>query len=181
MRFAENSVNKVSEKNSTLHFKSAKEKMEFQLTSGLQPELLKDEQKQWFAYAICGAITSDGSVAPEELEYLERALAFLPSETEVNNMLKAVKDQKLPELDRLPGATRDVEVKMFIDLTAVISVDNVLGANEIDYLLHIGRKLGFGREFIRIVIRWASEGIVWKRKMLHLIDTGSSLEAEYAD
>ena len=68
-----------------------------QLTSGLQPELLEDDQKQWLAYAICGAITSDGSVAPEELEYLERALAFLPSETEVNNMMRAVKDQKLPE------------------------------------------------------------------------------------
>jgi len=60
-------------------------------------------------------------------------------------------------------------------------VDNVLGANEIDYLLYIGRKLGFGREFVRVVIRWASEGIVWKRKMLHLIDAGSSLEAEYTD
>ena len=50
----------------------------------------------------------------------------------------------------------------FIDLTTVISVDNVLGANEIDYIMSIGGKLGFGREFIRIVIRWAGEGIVWK-------------------
>ena len=60
-------------------------------------------------------------------------------------------------------------------------MDNILGANEIDYLLEIGRKLGFGREFVRVVIRWASEGIVWKRKMQHLLDAGSSLEAEYSD
>ncbi len=155
--------------------------MEFQLTSGLQPELLENEQKQWLANAICGAITADGSIAPEELEYLEKALAFLPSQTDVNNMMQAVKDQTLPELDRLPGATREMEVKIFIELTIVISVDNVLGANEIDYLLNIGRKLGFGREFVRILIRWASEGIVWRRKMQHLIDAGSSLEAEYSD
>jgi len=155
--------------------------MEFQLTSGLQPELLENDQKQWLANAICGAITADGSIAPEELEYLEKALAFLPSQTDVNNMMQAVKDQTLPELDRLPGATREMEVKIFIELTVVISVDNVLGANEIDYLLNIGRKLGFGREFVRIVIRWASEGIVWRRKMQHLIDAGSSLEAEYSD
>ena len=96
-------------------------------------------------------------------------------------MMQAVKDQKLPQLERFPGATRELEVKIFIDLATVISVDNVLGANEIDYLLYIGRKLGFGREFVRVVIRWASEGIVWKRKMLHLIDAGSSLEAEYPD
>ena len=155
--------------------------MEFQLTSGLQPELLENDQKQWLANAICGAITADGSIAPEELEYLEKALAFLPSQTHVNNMMQAVKDQTLPELDRLPGATREMEVKIFIELTVVISVDNVLGANEIDYLLNIRRKLGFGREFVRVVIRWASEGIVWRRKMLHLIDAGSSLEAEYTD
>ena len=155
--------------------------MEFQLTSGLQPALLENDQKQWLANAICGAITADGSIAPEELEYLEKALAFLPSQTDVNNMMQAVKDQTLPELDRLPGATREMEVKIFIELTVVISVDNVLGANEIDYLLNIGRKLGFGREFVRVVIRWASEGIVWRRKMQHLIDAGSSLEAEYSD
>jgi len=155
--------------------------MEFQLTSGLQPELLENDQKQWLANAICGAITADSSIAPEELEYLEKALAFLPSQTDVNNMMQAVKDQTLPELDRLPGATREMEVKIFIELTVVISVDNVLGANEIDYLLNIGRKLGFGREFVRVVIRWASEGIVWRRKMQHLIDAGSSLEAEYSD
>ena len=152
-----------------------------QLTSGLQPELLENDQKQWLANAICGAITADGSIAPEELEYLEKALAFLPSQTDVNNMMQAVKDQTLPELDRLPRATREMEVKIFIELTVVISVDNVLGANEIDYLLNIGRKLGFGREFVRVVIRWASEGIVWRRKMQHLIDAGSSLEAEYSD
>jgi len=155
--------------------------MEFQLTSGLQPELLENDQKQWLANAICGAITADGSIAPEELEYLEKALAFLPSQTDVNNMMQAVKDQTLPELDRLPGATREMEVKIFIELTVVISVDNVLGANELDYLLNIGHKLGFGREFVRVVIRWASEGIVWRRKMQHLIDAGSSLEAEYSD
>ena len=155
--------------------------MEFQLTSGLQPELLENDQKQWLANAICGAITADGSIAPEELEYLEKALAFLPSQTDVNNMMQAVKDQTLPQLDRLPGATREMEVKIFIELTVVISVDNVLGANEIDYLLNIGRKLGFGREFVRVVIRWASEGIVWRRKMQHLIDAGISLEAEYSD
>ena len=84
-------------------------------------------------------------------------------------------------MGRFPESTRELEVKIFIDLTTVISVDNVLGANEIDYLLSVGGKLGFSREFVRIVIRWASEGIVWKRKMLHLIDTGSSLEAEYSD
>lgn len=155
--------------------------MEFQLTSGLQPQLLDEEQKLWLANAICGAILADGSVAPEELEYLERAISFLPTNEDVEKMMQAVKEQQIPELGKLPRASRELEVKILIDLTTVVSVDNVLGANEIDYLLSVGNKLGFGREFIRIVIRWASEGIVWKRKMLHLISSGSSLEPEYSE
>jgi len=155
--------------------------MEFQLTSGLQPQLLDEEQKLWLANAICGAILADGSVAPEELEYLERAISFLPTNEDVEKMMQAVKEQQIPELGKLPRASRELEVKILIDLTTVVSVDNVLGANEIDYLLSVGSKLGFGREFIRIVIRWASEGIVWKRKMLHLISSGSSLEPEYSE
>jgi uncharacterized membrane protein YebE (DUF533 family) len=153
--------------------------MEFQMTSGLQPELLNEKQKRWLATAICGAVTADGSIAPEEVEYLERALGFLRSQTEVNTMLQAVKDQKLPPLERIPEATREMEIKIFIELALVISVDNVLGTREIDYLLKTGKKLGFGREFVRVVIRWASEGIVWKRKMLHLIEMGRDLEGEY--
>ena len=153
--------------------------MEFQMTSGLQPELLNENQKHWFANAICGAVTADGSIAPEEVEYLERALGFLRSQTEVNAMLQSVKDQKLPPLDKLPEATREMEIKIFIELALVISADNILGTREIDYLLKTGKKLGFDREFVRVVIRWASEGIVWKRKMLHLIELGNSLEGEY--
>ena len=110
---------------------------------------------------------------------MERALGFLRSQTEVNTMLQAVKDQKLPPLERIPEATREMEIKIFIELALVISVDNVLGTREIDYLLKTGKKLGFGREFVRVVIRWASEGIVWKRKMLHLIEMGRDLEGEY--
>ena len=72
------------------------------MTSGLQPELLNEKQKRWLATAICGAVTADGSIAPEEVEYLERALGFLRSQTEVNTMLQAVKDQKLPPLERIP-------------------------------------------------------------------------------
>ena len=153
--------------------------MEYHMTSGLQPELLSDKQKNWFANAICGAVTADGSIAPEEVEYLERALGFLRSQTEVNTLLQAVKDQNLPEIDRVPDANREIEIKIFIELALVISVDNILGTREIEYLLKIGKKLGFEREFVRVVIRWASEGIVWKRKMIHLIETGSSIEGEY--
>ena len=86
--------------------------MEFQMTSGLQPEEWNENQKHWFANAICGAVTADGSIASEEVEYLERALGFLRSQTEVNAMLQAVKDQKLPPLDKLPEATREMEIKI---------------------------------------------------------------------
>ena len=146
--------------------------MSLQLPTGLEPDTLNATQKYWLAIAICSAITADGNIAPEEVQYMERALGFLESKSEANKIIQAVKDQKLPKLDRFPEGTREVEVQIFIELLLVVCVDNVLGTNEMDFLLTIGRKL-------RIAIRWASEGIVWKRKMHNLIRIGSELQAEY--
>ena len=70
---------------------------------------------------------------------MERALGFLRSQTEVNTMLQAVKDQT-SSLERIPEATRNGNTD-FIELALVISVDNVLGTREIDYLLKPGRNL----------------------------------------
>ena len=153
--------------------------MSLQLPTGLEPDTLNETQKHWLAIAICSAITADGNIAPEEIQYMERALGFLESKSEANKIIQAVKDQKLPKLDRFPEGTREVEVQIFIELLLVVCVDNVLGTNEMDFLLTIGRKLGLGREYVRIAIRWASEGIVWKRKMHNLIRIGSELQAEY--
>ena len=111
---------------------------------------------------------------------MERALGFLESKAEAAKIIQAVKDQKLPKLDRFPEGTRQMEVQIFIELLLIVCVDNVLGTNEIDFLLTVGRKLGLGREYVRVAIRWASEGIVWRRKMHNLIKIGAELQAEYA-
>ena len=35
------------------------------------------------------------------------------------------------------------------------------------------------REFAKILIRWASEGIIWRNKMHKIIDSGVELHPEY--
>ena len=109
------------------------------MTSGLQPELLNEKQKRWLATAICGAVTADGSIAPEEVEYLERALGFLRSQTEVNTMLQAVKDQKLPPLERIPEATREMEIQIWRINQKIILVLSVI-------------KLGLGVKYITMTM-----------------------------
>jgi hypothetical protein len=151
-----------------------------QMTTGLQPETMDDRQKYWFAVAICTAITADGNIAPEEIHYMERALSFLDSKEQVDSLVKSVKDLKLPDLDRFPGEDRDLASKVFIELLLVVCSDGVLGTREVDFLLKVGKRLGFGPEFVRILIRWGSEGIVWKRKMNQMIRLGSEMPAEFS-
>jgi len=55
----------------------------------------------------------------------------------------------------------------------------VISTREIDFLMNVGRILGFGREFAKILIRWASEGIIWRNKMHKIIDSGVELHPEY--
>jgi uncharacterized membrane protein YebE (DUF533 family) len=150
------------------------------MLTGLQPETLSDQQKTWFAVAVCHAIVADGNIDPSELQYLEQALSFLSSKSQVDQLVQNVKDQKLPKLDRFPQATRDLEVRIFIELALITTVDDVISTREIDFLLTIGRKLGFGPEFSKVLIRWSSEGIIWRTKMHKLINAGTELPPEYA-
>ncbi len=151
-----------------------------QMTTGLQLDSMDEKQKYWFAVAICTAITADGNIAPEEILFMERALSFLNSEDQINTLVKAVKDQNLPQLERFPGADRDQAAKIFLELVLVVCADDVLGVREIDFLLRAGGRLGFGREYTRILIRWGAEGIVRQRKMHHLIRLGSELPPEFS-
>ncbi|MEY3043162.1 MAG: TerB family tellurite resistance protein [bacterium] len=153
--------------------------MSAQMLTGLQPEILNEQQKTWFAVAVCHAIVADGNIDPSELSYLEQALSFLSSKTQVDSLMQAVKDQKLPKLDKFPSATRELEVKIFIELALITTADDVISTREIDFLMNVGRILGFGREFAKVLIRWASEGIIWRNKMHKIIDSGVELHPEY--
>jgi hypothetical protein len=141
------------------------------MLTGLQPEILNEQQKTWFAVAVCHAIVADGNIDPSELSYLEQALSFLSSKTQVDSLVQAVKDQKLPKLDKFPLATRELEVKIFIELALITTADDVISTREIDFLI--------GREFAKVLIRWASEGIIWRNKMHKIIDSGVELHPEY--
>ena len=149
------------------------------ISTGLRPDQLDDEQKNWFAVAICEAIIADGNVAPEELLYLEKALSFLTSTEKVASLIQAVKDQKLPHLNTLTAASRETQVNILFELALVISSDNTLSSREMDYLFNVGKKLGYEKEFVQVVMRWANEGIMWRNKLKHLIKVGTELEPEY--
>ena len=149
------------------------------ISTGLRPDQLDDEQKNWFAVAICDAIIADGNVAPEELLYLEKALSFLPSTEKVASLIQAVKDQKIPPLPPLTAASRETQIRMLFELVLVISSDNTMSSREMDYLFKVGKKLGYEKEFVQVVMRWANEGIMWRNKLKHLLKVGAELESEY--
>jgi hypothetical protein len=85
--------------------------MSAQMLTGLQPEILNEQQKTWFAVAVCHAIVADGNIDPSELSYLEQALSFLSSKTQVDSLVQAVKDQKLPKLDKFPWQQENLRSK----------------------------------------------------------------------
>ena len=68
---------------------------------------------------------------------------------------------------------------MLFELALVISSDNTLSSREMDYLFDVGKKLGYEKEFVQVVMRWANEGIMWRNKLKHLTKMGAELESEY--
>ena len=141
----------------------------------VQKDKLTPEEKNWLAIAICGAIIADGSVSPAEIRYLEQALKFLPSSDKVNSLINAVKQKKLPPLLELDAST-SIKAQILIEISNVIASDNSLSIREVDYLFEIGAILGFEDEYMRMILRWSNEGIIWKHKMQHLLKVGEQLQ-----
>lgn len=143
--------------------------------TGLQVGELNDSQKQWYALAICTVIVSDGAVSAEELQYLEKALSFLSVPSQIHRLIDAVRENKLPVIEKLENTEPEIRSRMLIELTQVGSSDLLLVTREMECLFRVGHLLGFPKEFVQIVVKWANESILWKKKAAHLVHAGSLL------
>ncbi len=111
--------------------------------------------KKWYANAIAGAITSDGQVDKEELEFLEKAISFLETKEDIYELVSLVKNKELPELGGLTGIDRGSAFRMVVTITTIVANDGKISKGEANYLKDITVKLGFSSQFTSKILDWA--------------------------
>ena len=144
--------------------------------SELNPKQMTEEQKQWFALALCEGVMLQEDISTEKIEDLQKTLSLLTSEEQVNTLIQSVKEKNLPPSNDLEIASRKLQSLMLIELTTLIAKDHHLGIKEMQYLFRIGKKLGFAKGFVQTLIRWEKEGILWQKKIAYLLQSESTLE-----
>lgn len=111
--------------------------------------------KKWYAHAIAGAITSDGVVEKDELEFLEKAISFLETKEDIYELVSMVKNKELPELGGMTNLDRGSAFRMIVTVTTIVANDGKISKGEAAYLKDITDKLGFGPQFSARCLDWA--------------------------
>ncbi len=124
--------------------------------------------KRWFAHAIAGAITADGIVDDDEVQFLSKAIEFLDSEDEVHELLELVKTKALPELQSMSSIDRNQAFRMMATITQIVANDGKLSKGEVIYLKSVTKKLGFSVHFSTQLINWAKKSADVKREFSEL-------------
>ena len=124
---------------------------------------LPPEVKLWFARAIAGMITADGTVTDDEVAFLREAINFLEGVDDINQIVNLVKSRKIPGLQSINiDMTLAREILFYISDIAV--TDGNLSQREIDFFRYIGSKLGIDQAYCQKIITWAKDYDQLKRR-----------------
>ena len=110
-------------------------------------EAMSSAEKTWFARSIAGMVVADGHTDKSEMEFLKEAISFLDDKDEVNNIMKVIKEGKIPEMDSLEIDPKQAFL-MLKYLAQLMVADSDLATKEISFFLFSGKLLGFNNEIL---------------------------------
>lgn len=140
--------------------------------------------KKWIAYAITGAICSDGVVSQEELEFLKKAIDFLDDKESVYAIVEMAKEKTIPDLTYLSNedVSRQQALRIMHLIGSIIIDDYKLTKTEKTYLEIVAHKLRFSNEFYKGFIDYLERAIslnIFKESLSKLaMNTGHGLNIE---
>ena len=94
---------------------------------------LSQESRSWLARAIGVVILGDGQVDNEELISLKAAISFLEDESEIVELVTAVKSRSKLELGRI-DERMDKAATIYFYLATVITINGKVTRDEADFL-----------------------------------------------
>lgn len=140
---------------------------------------LPERTLRWFAQAIAGMVASDGVVDEKEIEYLRKAIDFLPHKNKVIEIMEQVKRRELPELTQFREGNRTIAFRLYLNLAKVAIADDVFTEGEEKFLIYVGGKLGFNKDYCKKFATWARNQASCDRALVKLADYAQKVPAEY--
>ncbi len=119
-------------------------------------EKISEDSKVWLALAISNILISDKKLAPEEEGYFKDALMMVENEDLRKQLLEAMENREIIEMGDLTE-DREYAGHFFFFLGMLIAADGKIKNSEVKMLSIICRKLGFPKDYSKMVLSWVSD------------------------
>ena len=139
---------------------------------------LSQGSRSWLAKAIGVVILADGQVDNEELISLRAAISFLEDESEILELVTAVKSRSKLELGRI-DERMDRAATIYFYLATVITINGRVTREEADLFKSIAGRLGLPPEYAKSVLQWASDVMKLNKQRNQLIKAAKELRPQY--
>lgn len=117
--------------------------------------------KRWLAYAITGAICSDGVVSDSELDFLKQAIKFMDDKESIYEIIDLAKNKALPELSYLTAEdiSKKQAIRIAFILGGIVTEDQKLKKGEKEFLKNALFKMSLSEEFYNGFIQYLEQSI----------------------
>ena len=116
---------------------------------------LSQGSRSWLAKAIGVVILADGQVDNEELISLRAAISFLEDESEIVELVTAVKSRSKLDLGRI-DERMDRAATIYFYLATVITINGRVTREEADLFKSIAGRLGLPPEYAKSGVMYGS-------------------------
>ncbi len=138
------------------------------------------ETKEWLAQAIAGMVLADGTVAPEEVGFLQDAIRCLIEPHKIQEFVTMVKERKAPKIEFL-RTNQENAFELYTHVVSICIADDKLTKSEADYMRMIGGKLGFDPDLCTGVVNWANDVVQANRRRKELRSMALRTELHYKE
>ncbi|OGG96743.1 MAG: hypothetical protein A2508_09585 [Candidatus Lambdaproteobacteria bacterium RIFOXYD12_FULL_49_8] len=132
--------------------------------------LLKPDQRFWYAKLVLSAILADGEIDSAEVDFLRGVIGVVQAPELKANLMQYVQAKKPPEVNEPPSKIPDqVLAAIFAELILICISDHDFAEEEEAFLRKVADVMLLTEPFYRSMMAWLNEGLSWKKAQAELL------------
>lgn len=136
--------------------------------------MLKPEQRFWYAQLVVAAILADGEIDASEVEFLRGVIGMIKEPVARQALMGHIEAKSPPPVQEPPSSIPDqILAAIFTELILICISDVDFADEERAFLDEVAGVMGFTAAYHKMLLAWLDEGLRWKRAQSELLPPAS--------
>ncbi|MDT8447435.1 MAG: hypothetical protein RRB13_11140 [bacterium] len=136
--------------------------------------LLKPDQRFWYAQLVVAAILADGEIDASEVEFLRGVIGVVKEPVARQALLAHIEAKQPPPVHEPPSAIPDqILAAIFTELILICIADVDFAVEERTFLEEVAGVMSFTPAYLKMLMNWLEDGLRWKRAQSELLPPSS--------